>query len=82
MGAPTDSIKQDNVEVLTYKYDGDSRYIATTTGIGKNVAITSMERSKRSFTVDLVLTNDIVSQVNYHGRTGGPASRDEQCAFL
>ena len=82
MGAPSSFIKQDNVEVLTYRYDGDSHSIAMATSIDTDVAIVPMKTARRACIVDLVLTDGVVSRVNYHGRTGGLATQGEQCALL
>lgn len=42
--------------------------------------VDSMTR-KRSCTVSVVMTNDVVSRVNYTGPTGGVLTKGEQCAY-
>ena len=80
-GAPVRSAVADDVEVLTYVGGGDSRSVATGTG-GYGVGVAGVATQRRYCEVTFLLRNGVVEKVNYAGRTGGLATRGEQCAFV
>lgn len=66
------------MEVLTYSGGGDSVTTAWATSYDSAIGKTARRYCEASF----VLENEVVTKVNYSGRTGGWATKGEQCAFI
>ena len=76
-GTPSRKETVEGVEFLTYLGGGDrTGYAAGSTSGG---AFTS---NRRYCEATFIVKNGKVSKVNYSGRTGGWASKGEQCAFI
>lgn len=80
-GAPARAATADDVEVLTYVGGGDSRGVATGVG-GPGVGTAVLTTHRRYCEATFVLRNGVVEKINYSGRTGGLATKGEQCAFV
>jgi len=85
MGAPPQHAAVGETEVWSYPSGGDSRTFSTASGsvdaAGNAIASGSSYTPHRYCVVNIVLTGDRVSAVNYVGRTGGWATHGEQYAF-
>jgi hypothetical protein len=81
-GVPARQEQVDGLEFLTYIAGGDrtATGIATATSPGTGVGVASSQR--RYCEVTFLLANGTVQKVNYLGRTGGWATKGEQCAFV
>jgi hypothetical protein len=89
MGPPVSRANEGSTEV--WSYNSGNGYVAGSTfstanvtaqrgyitGYGTNFGVTS----QRFCTVNVVMNNSRVSQVNYLGPTGGLLTAGEQCAF-
>jgi hypothetical protein len=53
----------------------------TADGSATTVSTSSATASRRYCTVNVVMSDGLVSRVNYAGPTGGPLTGGEQCAF-
>ena len=74
-GAPVRSEREGDFEFITYFSGGDkSVYVDDEMGYASV--------KKRYCEVTFVLQNGVVQKVNYTGRTGGLATKGEQCAFV
>jgi len=71
-GVPMRSERLEDMEFLTYVGGGDNVGYA-----GGVIAV-----HKRYCEVTFILKSGRVEKVNYTGRTGGWATKDEQCAFV
>lgn len=65
-GVPVKQEKIDDLEFLTYSGGGGD--------VGKILDY--------SCEATFILKDGIVKKINYQGRTGGPLTKDEQCAFI
>ncbi len=75
-GTPSRKETVDGVEFLTYLGGGDiTGYVAGSTG-------GAFASERRYCEATFVIKNGKVAKVNYSGRTGGWASKGEQCAFI
>ena len=85
MGAPPQRAAVGQTEVWSYPSGGDTSTVSTASGSidasGNANAFGSSHSSHRYCIVNVVMTEDRVSAVNYTGRTGGLATQSEQCAF-
>jgi hypothetical protein len=85
MGAPSQRAVVGETEVWSYPSGGDTRTLSTASGSidasGNANAFGSSYSQHRYCVVNVVMTGDRVSAVNYTGRTGGWATHGEQCAF-
>jgi hypothetical protein len=85
MGAPSQRAVAGETEVWSYPSGGDSRTLGTAhasiDASGNANAFGSSYTQHRYCIVNVVMTGDRVSAVNYTGRTGGWATHGEQCAF-
>lgn len=80
-GVPNRSEKADNIEFLTYVSGGDSRG-SIRSSRNSSSRRSSVSVKKRYCEVTFIFDSGIVEKVNYSGRTGGLATRGEQCAFV
>jgi hypothetical protein len=84
-GAPPQHAAVGETEVWSYPSGGDTSTFSTASGSidasGNANAFGSSRSAHRYCIVNVVMTGDRVSDVNYVGRTGGWASQGEQCAF-
>lgn len=80
-GVPARQERVDDLEFLTYIGGGDGTGVAVGTAVS-NVGVGAVSTQHRYCEVTFVLSNGIVQKVNYQGRTGGWASKGEQCAFV
>ncbi len=82
-GVPGRQEKANNLEFLTYTSGGDS---STGVGLGFSIApalsLGVGTSAQRYCEATFVIENDVVQKVTYRGRTGGPLTKDEQCAFI
>jgi hypothetical protein len=85
MGAPSQHAAVGETEVWSYPSGGDTRTFTTASGsidaAGNANAVGSSYSAHRYCIVNVVMTANRVSAVNYTGRTGGWATHGEQCAF-
>ncbi len=93
-GATARAAVVEGLEVLTYASGGDTVGVATThtthqpygtgygTGSKYSYGTTTVSKKRRYCEVTFVLKDDVVTKVNYSGRTGGLLSKGEQCAFV
>jgi hypothetical protein len=85
MGAPPQHTAVGETEVWSYPSGGDtsttSRAHGSIDASGNATAFGSSYSAHRYCTVNVILTGNRVSAVNYVGRTGGWATQGEQCAF-
>ena len=65
-GVPVKQEKVDNLEFLTYSGGGGD--------VGKIL--------QYSCEATFILKDGIIKKINYRGRTGGPLTKDEQCASI
>ena len=80
-GAPVRSDRSEDIEVITYVGGGDSTGAAV--GVApSSVGVGVVGTKRRYCEVTFVLRGGIVEKVNYTGRTGGLATKGEQCAFV
>jgi hypothetical protein len=80
-GAPARSAVSEDIEVLTYEGGGDSRGVGVGTAT-RGLAVGTISSYRRYCEVTFVLRGGVVDKVNYAGRTGGLATKGEQCAFV
>lgn len=66
-GVPVKQEKIDDLEFLTYSGGGDD-------DVGKIL--------QYSCEATFILKDGIIKKINYQGRTGGPLTKDEQCASI
>jgi len=76
-GVPEHEEKVDDLEFLTYDSGGDSSSVGH---LSNNTAVIATHRLYCEVT--FVLKDGAVTKVNYQGRTGGLATKGEQCAFV
>jgi len=84
MGPPIRTAQAGSTEVWSYSSGGDSYSGGAATGYaygGSATATASGWTKSRSCTVNIILSGDGVTAVNYLGRTGGLLTKGEQCAF-
>ena len=84
MGAPAAKEAAEQIEVWSYPSGGDVDTFGTGTAYssGSSVYGSGVASSKQRYcVVSIVMQNDIVTRVNYQGRTGGLLTEGEQCAF-
>lgn len=85
MGAPSQHAIAGETEVWSYASGGDSRTFSSASGsvdaAGNASAFGTSVTQHRYCLVNVVMTGDRVSAVNYVGRTGGLITKGEQCAF-
>ena len=80
-GVPVRSQQVEDMEFLTYVGGGDS--VGYAGGVaGPSTASGGIVTHKRYCEVTFVLKAGKVEKVNYTGRTGGWATKGEQCAFV
>jgi hypothetical protein len=80
-GAPVRSDRAQDIEVLTYVAGGDST--GAVVGVAQSsVGVGVVGSHKRYCEVTFVLRGGVVEKVNYAGRTGGAATKGEQCAVV
>ena len=92
-GVPSSTIKEGQVEVLAYQYDGDVQVFQSSTAeaigtrsdntvrtTGFGLGVSSVRR--RQCIANFVFENGRLKQLNYSGRTGGVLTQGEQCAFI
>lgn len=85
MGVPSGRQQLGSTEVWAYQSGGDS--VSSGSGYGQSIGgggaigFGSSNTKNKYCVVNVVMKNDVVSQVNYSGRTGGLLTGDEQCAF-
>ena len=65
-GIPVKQERIDDLEFLTYSGGGGD--------VGKILDY--------SCEATFILKDGIIKKINYHGRTGGPLTKDEQCTFI
>ena len=80
-GVPMRSERLEDMEFLTYVGGGDNVGYAGG-GAGSSAAGGVIAVHKRYCEVTFILKSGRVEKVNYTGRTGGWATKDEQCAFV
>jgi hypothetical protein len=81
MGPPANQATVGTTEVWSYP-SGNGRTDVAVFGSGGNGFYSSSGVAERRFcTVNVAMTNGMVTQVNYLGPTGGLLSPNEQCAF-
>ena len=80
-GVPVRSQQVEGIEFLTYVGGGDNVGYASG-GTGSSAAGGVIAMHKRYCEVTFVLKDGKVEKLNYTGRTGGWATKDEQCAFV
>jgi outer membrane protein assembly factor BamE (lipoprotein component of BamABCDE complex) len=73
MGPPLQKAVEGQTEVWSYASGNDRTHVT----YGDGVAV----GTRRSCSVNVVMTTGRVSQVNYSGPSGGLLSQGEQCAF-
>jgi hypothetical protein len=85
MGPPSGRAAVGQTEVWSYPSGGDTSTFSTASGSidasGNANAFGTSRTLHRYCVVNVVMTEDRVSAVNYNGRTGGWATHGEQCAF-
>jgi len=81
-GVPVRQQTVEGLEFLTYSGGGDTTSTGIATGTGSSTAVASGSSHRRYCEVTFVLRDSVIEKVNYQGRTGGPASKGEQCAFV
>ncbi len=82
MGPPATKATEGGTEV--WSYNSGNGYIdtqGTATNFGHGFASFGGVSTARFCTVNLVMNNGIVSQVNYVGPTGGLLTKGEQCSY-
>jgi hypothetical protein len=81
MGVPANKAAEGSTEVWSYN-SGNGQVVASAFGNSTTNASGIIGVSSRRFcTVDVVMTDGVVSKVNYNGPTGGLLTAGEQCAF-
>jgi hypothetical protein len=85
-GIPARQESVGNMEFLSYSGGGDvvTAHSGSGTVVSTNVVVGSgvSTAQRRYCEVTIVLTDGVVTKVNYSGRTGGLLSKGEQCAFV
>lgn len=81
-GVPVRQEKVDDLEFLTYTGGGDSVGTGYATQTSNSSAIVVSKRHHRYCEATFILKDGKVDKINYSGRTGGLATRGEQCAFI
>jgi len=81
MGAPANRSVEGATEVWLYPSgNGQTNGVAVASGSGGFGSVFGITR-QRFCTVNVVMTNGLVSKVNYSGPTGGVLTAGEQCAY-
>ena len=81
MGIPSNRMTVGDTEVWAYE-SGNGRTQSSVFASGGNGFASGIAVSTRRFcNVNVVMTNGVVSKVNYSGPTGGLLTAGEQCAF-
>jgi hypothetical protein len=81
MGPPGNQMTVGATEVWAYA-SGNGHTIGSAFGSGGNGFASAFGVTEQRFCkVDIVMTKDVVSEVNYSGPTGGLLTAGEQCAF-
>jgi hypothetical protein len=80
MGAASNTQSQENTEIWKYYSGGDYQgsFNVNTTD---QYAYGSTNFHKRSCEINIIFTNDSVTNILYSGRTGGLLTQGEECAF-
>ena len=81
-GVPVRQDHADDLEFLTYTGGGDSSSVGYASRTSPSSAIIVSKRKQRYCEATFVLKDGKVQKINYSGRTGGLATRGEQCAFI
>lgn len=83
MGPPKQKAHVDATEVWSYaSTNGLSTANGISQKIGKSGATVGTSSHQHYFcTVNVVMTNDVVSVVHYNGPRGGMLAQDEQCGY-
>jgi hypothetical protein len=80
-GVPMRQERVEDFEFLSYSGGGDSVGVGVITATSSS-AVGVSSRKHRYCEVTFVLKNEKVTKINYSGRTGGFATKGEQCAFV
>jgi outer membrane protein assembly factor BamE (lipoprotein component of BamABCDE complex) len=82
MGAPLNKATEGQTEVWSY-VSGNGRVQSSAVVTGDaNYTVTGVAvATQRYCNIDVVMTNGVVSRVNYIGPTGGVLTAGEQCAY-
>jgi len=81
MGVPANKMTVGNTEVWAYQ-SGNGQTVGSVFASGNSGFVSGVGVSTRRFcNINVVMTNDIVTQVNYTGPTGGLLTTGEQCAY-
>ena len=81
-GVPHRKAKEGSTEFLTYVSGGDSVGSGTYSSSGSGSVFGTLFSQRRYCEVTFVIYNDLVTRVNYTGRTGGLLTQGEQCGFV
>lgn len=81
MGVPANKMTVGNTEVWAYQ-SGNGQRQGTVFASGNNGFVSGVGISTQRFcNINIVMANNVVTQVNYSGPTGGLLSAGEQCAY-
>ena len=81
-GVPMRQERVEDLEFLTYSGGGDSVGVGVATTTSSSTAVGVSTRQHRYCEVTFILKDGKVMKINYSGRTGGFATKGEQCAFV
>jgi hypothetical protein len=81
MGVPANKMAVGATEVWAYNSGNGQTEGSVFASGGNGFASGFGESSQRFCNVSIVMTKDVVSEVNYSGPTGGLLTAGEQCAF-
>ncbi len=81
-GVPVRQERVDDLEFLTYTGGGDSVGTGYATQTSPSSAIVASKKHHRYCEATFILKEGKVDKLNYSGRTGGLATKGEQCAFI
>jgi hypothetical protein len=81
MGVPANKMTVGETEVWAYNSGNGQTEGSVFASGGNGFASGFGVTTQRFCNVSIVMTKEVVSQVNYSGPTGGPLTAGEQCAF-
>jgi hypothetical protein len=81
-GVPLRQERVEDLEFLSYSGGGDTVGVGVATATSSSTAAGVSSCHRRYCEVTFVLKDGKVMKVNYSGRTGGLATKGEQCAFV
>lgn len=80
-GVPHNSFTDGDLEFFTYYSGGDSSStVVTNPYTPEGVAVVNTKQ--RNCKIDIIFESGIATRVEYSGRTGGLATKGEQCAYV